>query len=299
MKAHRLARVGEVVREVAATTILMELRDPRVKKVTVTRAEVSADLQHATIYVSVMGSEREQNLTLHGLQSAAGFIQSRLANRHADPVHAGRAVQARPRREELARDRPPPAGGSRATTWWARRPTRRGRSRRIGRRIAHLSEPHSYPGGFAMPATMTKQKLLTHFLGALKKRYDAPAEPERNVLEQLLYALLRENASRKDADRAYRNLRERFFDWNEVRVSSIHEVGNALVDLPQPVAKAQRVIGLLQEVFEANYSFDSNGLPKKGVQPGSAANRPLPGDQRIHGVVGQAQIAGWSCRAAG
>jgi ribosome-binding factor A len=81
MKAHRLARVGEVVREVAATTILMDLRDPRVKKVTVTRAEVSADLQHATIYVSVMGSEREQKLTLHGLESARGFIQSKLADR--------------------------------------------------------------------------------------------------------------------------------------------------------------------------------------------------------------------------
>jgi endonuclease-3 len=118
-----------------------------------------------------------------------------------------------------------------------------------------------------MPATMTKQKLLTHLLGTLKKQYDTPAEPERNVLEQLIYALLRENAARKDAEKAYRNLRERFFDWNEVRVSSIHEIANALVDLPQPVAKAQRVIGLLQEVFEANYSFDLDGLPKKGVKP--------------------------------
>lgn len=81
MKQHRLARVAEVVRETAAETILFELRDPRVKLVTVTRAEVSADLQHATVYVSVMGSEREQNLTLHGLKAAAGFIQSKLADR--------------------------------------------------------------------------------------------------------------------------------------------------------------------------------------------------------------------------
>ncbi len=118
-----------------------------------------------------------------------------------------------------------------------------------------------------MPATMTKQKLLSHLLGALKKQYDPPTEPDRSVLDHLLYALLRENASRKAADRAYRNLSERFFDWNEVRVSSAVEVANALVDLPQPVAKAQRIIGLLQEVFEANYSFDLDGLPKKGVKP--------------------------------
>ena len=81
MKAHRLARVAEVVREVASETILFELRDPRVKNVTVTRTEVSGDLQHAKVYVSVMGSEKEQNLTLHGLKHAAGFVQAKLASR--------------------------------------------------------------------------------------------------------------------------------------------------------------------------------------------------------------------------
>jgi ribosome-binding factor A len=81
MKAHRLARVAEVVREVASETILFELRDPRVKGVTVTRAEVSGDLQHAKVFVSVMGSSKEQQLCLHGLRHAAGFIQSKLARR--------------------------------------------------------------------------------------------------------------------------------------------------------------------------------------------------------------------------
>src|SRR5438552_9241864 len=81
MKKHRLERVAEVVREVAAETILFELRDPRVKMVTVTRAEVSGDLQHAKVYVSIMGTEKEQKLTMHGLRHAAGFIQSRLAQR--------------------------------------------------------------------------------------------------------------------------------------------------------------------------------------------------------------------------
>src|SRR5262245_8486723 len=81
MKAHRLARVAEVVREVASETILFELRDPRVKSVTVTRAEVSGDLQHAKVYVSVMGTPAEQKLTMHGLRHAAGFVQSKLASR--------------------------------------------------------------------------------------------------------------------------------------------------------------------------------------------------------------------------
>jgi ribosome-binding factor A len=81
MKPYRVARVAEVVREVASETILYELNDPRVKDVTVTRAEVSADLQHAKVYVSVMGTERDQQLCLHGLRHAAGFIQRKLAGR--------------------------------------------------------------------------------------------------------------------------------------------------------------------------------------------------------------------------
>src|SRR5215212_9431914 len=81
MKSHRLARVSEVVRETAANAILFELKDPRVKGVTVTRAEVSGDLQHAKVFVSVMGTEKEQQLTMHGLKSAAGFVQTKLADR--------------------------------------------------------------------------------------------------------------------------------------------------------------------------------------------------------------------------
>jgi ribosome-binding factor A len=81
MKTHRLARVAEALREVASETILFELRDPRVKGVTVTRAEVSGDLQHAKVYVSIMGTPKEQDLCMHGLKHAAGFLQSKLAGR--------------------------------------------------------------------------------------------------------------------------------------------------------------------------------------------------------------------------
>ena len=81
MKARRAARVAEVVREVAAETILFELQDPRIKNVTVTRAEVSADLQHAKIHVSVMGTQKDRDLCMHGLKHAAGYVQSKLASR--------------------------------------------------------------------------------------------------------------------------------------------------------------------------------------------------------------------------
>lgn len=81
MKTHRLARVAEVIREVAAETILFELQDPRIKGVTVIRAEVAADLQHAKVFVSLMGTPKEQDLCMHGLRHSAGFVQAKLATR--------------------------------------------------------------------------------------------------------------------------------------------------------------------------------------------------------------------------
>src|SRR5260370_29648161 len=81
MKTHRRPRVREVIREGGGATTLFELKDPRVKGVTVTRAEIAGDLQHAKVFVSIMGSPSEQSLCLHGLKNAAGFVQSKLSDR--------------------------------------------------------------------------------------------------------------------------------------------------------------------------------------------------------------------------
>src|SRR3954452_17451120 len=81
MKSFRPARVAEVIREVAAETILFRLQDPRVRNVTVTRVEVPSDLLTAKVYVSVMGTEQDAKQTLEGLSSSAGFIQRQLADR--------------------------------------------------------------------------------------------------------------------------------------------------------------------------------------------------------------------------
>ena len=81
MPSHRSLRVAEAIREVVSSAILFDVADPRVKGVTVLRAEVSGDLRHATVFVSVMGSEGEQKLALHGLQHACGFLQARVAQR--------------------------------------------------------------------------------------------------------------------------------------------------------------------------------------------------------------------------
>jgi ribosome-binding factor A len=79
MSSRRLLKAAEAIREVVSRSILFELKDPRVKNVTVTLVEVAADMRSAKVHVSVMGEETQQNLTLRGLQNAAGFLQAKLA----------------------------------------------------------------------------------------------------------------------------------------------------------------------------------------------------------------------------
>jgi ribosome-binding factor A len=81
MSSRRLEKAAEAIRAVVSMAILAELKDPRVRDVTVTYVEVSPDLRHAKVHVSVMGDEAHQKLSLHGLQSAAGFLQAKIAER--------------------------------------------------------------------------------------------------------------------------------------------------------------------------------------------------------------------------
>ena len=81
MSSRRIAKVAEALRECIGTTVLFELKDPRARNVTVLRTEVSPDLKSARVYVSVMGDEKTQALSMHGLRSARGFIQSKIADR--------------------------------------------------------------------------------------------------------------------------------------------------------------------------------------------------------------------------
>jgi endonuclease-3 len=117
-----------------------------------------------------------------------------------------------------------------------------------------------------MATTTNKQRVLTQIFTQLRKRYDSAPAESRGVLENFLYAVCREGTTREQADRAFRTLRERFFDWNEIRVSSTRELEEALANLPEAELRAQRLTSLLQEVFETTFSFDLEPLHKKGVK---------------------------------
>jgi len=73
-----MRRVNEAVKEVVSES-LVELKDPRIGFVTVTGVDTSADLRHARVFVSVLGSAAKREKTLAGLAAAHGLLQARLA----------------------------------------------------------------------------------------------------------------------------------------------------------------------------------------------------------------------------
>jgi len=76
--SHRPERVAEAIRKTVAAFLTGNVRDPRVGFVTVTAVDVSADLAHARVRVTVMGSEDEKGKSLEGLASAARFLRAQL-----------------------------------------------------------------------------------------------------------------------------------------------------------------------------------------------------------------------------
>jgi endonuclease-3 len=125
-----------------------------------------------------------------------------------------------------------------------------------------------------MATTINKQKIVTQLFTSLGKQAAKAKPNERPVLEQFIFAMLRENATREDADQAFKTMKERFFDWNEVRVSSTQEIAESMGEaFTDAEIRAQRIVDFLQEIFETTYSFDLDPLlevlQKKGLKQAS------------------------------
>jgi ribosome-binding factor A len=80
MTQHRARRIGEQIKRELADLLKLEVRDPRVGFVTLTGVEVSADLEHAKVFFSLIGSE-DHNTTGQALNHAAGFLRTQLGKR--------------------------------------------------------------------------------------------------------------------------------------------------------------------------------------------------------------------------
>ena len=81
MVSIRLHKLNELFKREIGQIIQRDLGNPKIGFATVTHAEISADLTHATVRVSVMGADNQQRTTVTELNKAAGFIQHLLAQR--------------------------------------------------------------------------------------------------------------------------------------------------------------------------------------------------------------------------
>ncbi len=95
------------------------------------------------------------------------------------------------------------------------------------------------------------------------KHFTPVAAPDdRSVLEHMIYACCLEDVAYEVADEAFHRLQESFFDWNEVRVTTVSELCETLHNLPSPAAAALRIKKNLQSLFETRYSFDIDDMVK-------------------------------------
>ncbi len=76
--SERTARLDELLREEISQVVRREVDDPRIGFVTITEVEVTPDLRHANVWVSVIGSAAERKQTLRALSHAMPFVRGRL-----------------------------------------------------------------------------------------------------------------------------------------------------------------------------------------------------------------------------
>jgi endonuclease III len=112
----------------------------------------------------------------------------------------------------------------------------------------------------------------------LKKHFKpAPPSPGRPLMEHVLYASLLEDTPADLADEGFAKCEQEFFDWNEVRVTTVTELAEVLSRLPSATAAALRLKKNLQSIFETFYNFDIDYLKKENLGKAVAKFEAMPG----------------------
>ncbi len=115
-------------------------------------------------------------------------------------------------------------------------------------------------------STTNRASLITKTHKVLKRTFKhTPVKGDQVLLDSLLFAACLENAHYDAAVQAFETLKGAFFDWNEIRVSTVKELSEVISHLPAAADAASRVKGILQSVFESDYSFDLEHLKKQNL----------------------------------
>ncbi len=145
-------------------------------------------------------------------------------------------------------------------------------------------------------ASVSRTALFGKIHKVLKKYYKPVAPPaERTVLEHLLFACVLEDARFEPAEEAFAALKHTFYDWNEVRVTSISELSEVMAALPDPRAAANRTKRVLHCIFEELYCFDLEDKRKKNLGPTVKWLEKMDGTSKfVVAYVVQAALGGHS-----
>ncbi len=127
-----------------------------------------------------------------------------------------------------------------------------------------------------MGATNNRATKINKLYQALKKHYKPVTAPERPLMETLLYACLLEDAPYEAADEGLARLEQDYFDWNEVRVTTVTELRDVLRGIPDPTAAALRLKKNLHSLFETHYTFDLEELKKQNLGKAIESLEKLP-----------------------
>ena len=108
--------------------------------------------------------------------------------------------------------------------------------------------------------------LITKLHKFVKKEYQVITPPSnRSVLEHMIYGCCLENSTFDAADDAFARIQENYFDWNEVRVTTVAELAESCRNLSDPTAAAKSLKKTLHGIFEHYYQFDLDFLKKENL----------------------------------
>ncbi len=116
-------------------------------------------------------------------------------------------------------------------------------------------------------AAQSKTEFLNSVYNLLKKRYKLePREERLNIVEAVLFGICHEGTTRENANQALSRFKDAYFDWNEVRVSPLHELQETLAGATRRNERAETLRRFLRQLFEKTYGFTLEGLSKKPLK---------------------------------
>jgi hypothetical protein len=115
-------------------------------------------------------------------------------------------------------------------------------------------------------ATPNRAALIERTIKVLRRHFKPVSVPkDRSLFEHLMFACLLEDSPQEIAEHVFGTLKQDYFGWNEVRVSTIRELTDVLKPLVNPPESAARLKQSLHSVFESVYEFDIENLKKQNI----------------------------------